>query len=616
MRPTRLTLDELATVWLDEPVAPFHIALAGEFDATAFRPDDGTLDLERVRAELVRRIGRVEILHRRIVWPRIGEGRPYWADDPSFDPDRHVTCAYLPDGVAFLDWCAQAILWPLNRSRPLWRAVVVGGLPGGRFGVLIVVHHAVVGGLAGIALAAALLDAGPEGTVGQVSMPTATERSPTAAETPGVQAESPRQRLRRRKRQLIDAAADLRTRAPVTSLSRPTRPGRRLATVRLPLGELQDAGHLLGVTVNDLLLAAISGGLRELLVGRGDDVTDLALRASLPVGTRTAGQPDGMLLVRLPVGEADPLRCLAVIHEDTTRLKSRLRRGGGDILDVLQLPLPVARMAVLWMRRIARGRISLFVTNVPGPVRPLWLAGARLLDAVPVAPLVHGVPLGIAALSYGDTLHVGISADAAVDDLGVLSGGVQRSVTALTEAIRAGARLPAASGDAPDERGTRAAMVNAVTIERDPGAVFAFMIDPRHEVDWNPQLLAVEQRTDGPIRLGTRFRLQFGHGVGDSTVTYTAFDPPHHWGAVSTSRHLDVRLEGSVAPAGPGTRLVVRTRLLPRGILRPLTPLLRRYMHSTWDRHLAVIKTEMENQRKGQCDEDRDRLRERVRQHP
>ena len=608
MRPTRLTLGELATVWVDEPAAPFHIALAGEFDATPFQQDAGTLDLERVRAELVRRVGRVPVLHRRIVSPTIGKGRPYWADDPSFDPVRHVTCASLPDGAAFLDWCAQAILRPLDRGRPLWRAVVVGGLPGARFGLLLVVHHAVAGGLAGVALAGALLDASSEGPAGPRPIP--------AAGGEAIPAESLPERLRRRRRQMADAAADFRTRAPVTSLSRPTGPGRRLATVRLPLRELHDAGHQLGVTVNDLLLAGISGGLRELLAGRGDDVTDLVLRASIPVGAGSAGQPDGMLLVGLPAGEADPLRCLAAIHGRTTQLKSRLRGGGGDVLDVLQLPLPVAKLAVRWMRHIASGRINLFVTNVPGPARPLWLAGAQLLEAVPVAPLAHGVPLGIAALSYCDTLHVGINADAAVADLDVLAAGVQRSVTALVDAARAGVRLPVTSAGDADQRRTRTLVVNAITIDRDPGGVFAFMVDPRHELDWNPQLLAVEQLTDGSIGPGTRFRMRFGHGIGDSTVTYTAFDPPHLWAATSTSHRLDVRLEGSVVPAGSGARLVVRTWLLPRGALRPLAPLLRRHMHRTWDRNLAVIKTQMENQQKGQSDADRDRLRERVRQHP
>jgi hypothetical protein len=111
-------------------------------------------------------------------------------------------------------------------------------------------------------------------------------------------------------------------------------------------------------------------------------------------------------------------------------LKSRLRAGGGDVFDVLRLPAPLARLAVRWMRRVARRHINLFVTNVPGPTRPLWLAGARLLDAAPIAPLSADVPLGVAALSYAGTLAVTLNADAAVADLDVMADGIERCLAA------------------------------------------------------------------------------------------------------------------------------------------------------------------------------------------
>jgi WS/DGAT/MGAT family acyltransferase len=446
MNRSRLTLGELANVWVDAPDAPFQIALAGVFDATTFQRRDGSVDVPRIQAALADRAGRVPRLQRRVVWTRFGQGRPYWIEDTTFDAQRHLASADLPEGVPFPDWCAQAIVQPLDRHLPLWRATVVSGLPGSRFGLLIVVHHAVAGGLDGIALVAALLDADPSGRLRSLpapehSAPGRSATAPAAAATAGAHG-TLAQRLREYRRQLSDAAADFRGRAPVTSLSQPTGPARRLATVRLPLDELHEAGHGLGVTVNDLLLAAVTGGLRDLLAGRGDDLSGLALRASVPVGTRAAGQPDGMLLVGLPVGEPDPLRRLAAIHRTTRDLKARLRSGGGDVLDVLHLPLPLARLAVRGMRRIAGRGINLFVTDVPGPTEPLWLAGARLLEAVPIAPLVRGVPLGIAALSYTGTLHVSMDADAAVDDLDVLAHGLETSAGVLLDLARSGTRLP------------------------------------------------------------------------------------------------------------------------------------------------------------------------------
>lgn len=447
MRSIPLTMGEQATLWVDEPRAPMHIALAGEFDGTRFARADGSIDVEHVRAELVRRADRVPMLRRRVVWTRLGRGRPSWADDPAFDAAQHVSAAQLPEGQTFHDCCANAILRPLDHHRPLWRAEVVGGLPDGRFGALIVVHHVVAGGLAGVALAATLLDTVPDA----VALPAHPGES-TPGTTAPVQLRPPDrarsstvlERIRRRWRRLAQTTADVRTRAPVTSLSGQVGPRRRVAAIRFPLADLRETGHGLGVSVNDLLLAAVTGGLRKLLGSRGDDLDGLVMRASVPVGSPTAGQPDGMLLVGLPVGEPDLLRRLAIIRRSTARLKSQLRAGGGSVFDVLRLPRPAARLAVRWMRSIAGCRINLFVTNVPGPKQPLWLAGARLLQAVPVAPLTRVLPLSVAALSYTGTLFIGINADDAVEDIEKLATVMHRALAELTEAARTGVRLPAA----------------------------------------------------------------------------------------------------------------------------------------------------------------------------
>jgi diacylglycerol O-acyltransferase len=619
-----LSLGELACVWVDEPAAPFQIALIGVFDAGPFRRDDGTIDVDTVRAELGRRARRVPALRRQVAWP--ARGRPCWTEDADPSPERQIAVAALPPGVHFLDWCAQRIMRPVGLDGPLWRAEVVDGLDGGRFGLVIVVHHVLADGLTGVALAGALLDQQRDAH---------PDDAPTGADRPVRQAvqdggrpagTTPRRAVHRLRaardwlrdtwRRTADAAADFRTSAPVTSLSGPIGADRRLATVRQPLDDLHTAGHQLGATVNDLLLAAVTQALRELLLHRGNELPTSGLRASLPVGARVPGQPDGILLVTLPVAEPDLLRTLERIRDSTARSKSRLASGGGDVLDVLHLPLPVARMAVRWMRRIAGRRINLFITNVPGPAQPLWLAGARLLEAYPVAPLVRGLSLDVAALSYDGMLHVSVNADGAVTDLDVLTAGMQRSFAALVGAARAGARLPAAPAEDGDLRGARGVIENTRGIDREPEAVFAHLSDPRHELDWNPQLLEVEQLTEGPLGVGTRFRMRLGHGVGDSTVTYLDFDPPHRWAAMSTSRRLDVRAEGVVEPIGGGSRLVVRTLLVPRGPLRPLAPVLRRYMHRTWTRNLTAVKAELENPARGEPDARGSGVREPLRQHP
>jgi diacylglycerol O-acyltransferase / wax synthase len=490
---TRLRLDELANAWAEGSNTPFQISLVGVFESGPLRRSDGVLDTQRVREELVARVRRVAALRRRVVWTRFGEGLPLWVEDPSFDPAQHIEVTAVPESADFIDWCANRLVRPLDKQRPLWRIEIVDGLPSGRFALIVVVHHVVADGLTGVAIARSLLDTSPSAPVTNLrshTIPPPPARHALVADNVRTRARSlvamvrrlpgAPSRLRHGWRQLSDASADLRVRAPLTSLSVPVGSQRRLAVVTVAMEQLRTTGHALDVTINDLLLAGVTSGLRGLLLGRGDDLTGVQLRASVPVGTREEGQPSGILVIDLPVGEPDELRRLAIITQMTTRLKSRLRHGGGDVMDVLQLPTAAARLAVRWMRRAAGRRINLFITNVPGPTTPLWLAGSRLLEAWPVAPLVANVPLAVTALSYTDSLYVSLNADAAVRDLPVLANGIQRSVQTLSDAAQAGNHLRM-----PDEangssiRMVRGVVENRIDIAAAPEHVFAYVSNPR-----------------------------------------------------------------------------------------------------------------------------------------
>src|SRR4051812_25808293 len=155
--PQPLTRGELVNVWVDEPVAPFQIALLGLFDAGPFRAAAGGVDTAAIREVLTRRAAGLGAFRRRIA---TAGRRPAWVEDPTDDPAAHITCAALPAGADHLDWAASRIVRRLDPSRPLWR-IDVAALADGRVAVLIVVHHAVADGLRGIAMAAALLDPAP-----------------------------------------------------------------------------------------------------------------------------------------------------------------------------------------------------------------------------------------------------------------------------------------------------------------------------------------------------------------------------------------------------------------------------------------------------------------------
>jgi WS/DGAT/MGAT family acyltransferase len=431
----RLRLDELAGAWVGDRCTPFQIGLLGVFDGTPFLLPDGALDVERIRGEVGLRASRVPELRRRVLWTHWGEGRPVWVEDPTFDPMRHVATPRPGAGDHLATWAANRAVVPLDRDRPLWRVDVVDGLPDGRFGLLVVVDHVLADGLAGLRIAAALLDTEPDGVVVDVVAPVAPalptrrqlvlDRLARWRRTP----RGPRRTPGALARGCAGLAAvrsvyrDVSGPPPATSLPSRVGAGRRMVEVSAPLDRARDAGHLLGVTVNDLILAAVAEGLRDLLAARGELEPGTRLRTTVPVATGQ-GQTSGMIVVDLPVGVADPAERLGRIHSSTVTRKARLVASGGGASGVLRLPDALARPVVQWGRRWGSRSVTLAVSNVPGPTTPLWLAGARMERAVPIAPLVPSVPLSVAALSYAGNLVVSVNADAAIGDLEIMASGI------------------------------------------------------------------------------------------------------------------------------------------------------------------------------------------------
>ena len=141
---------------------------------------------------------------------------------------------------------------------------------------------------------------------------------------------------------------------------------------------------------------------------------------------------------------------------------------------------------------------------------------------------------------------------------------------------------------------SRGVVQNVIDIGTDPQTVFGYVTDIRQETAWNPKLRQVIQLTGGPIRQGTRFRLHLS-GTGWMTTEIVAFHPPTFWATVGDSGRLGVCSEAEVAGTGHGSRLIVRTLLVPHGLLRAVTPVLRTIIRQHWDDNLRTIKTILES---------------------
>jgi diacylglycerol O-acyltransferase / wax synthase len=226
-------------------------------------------------------------------------------------------------------------------------------------------------------------------------------------------------------------------RAPRTSLNRPIGPDRRLVVVRGRLEVAKQVAHAHQAKVNDVVLAAVAGGLRQLLAGRGEDVDRLVLRVMVPISLhheqpgQASGNQDALIMVPLPLGEPDPVRRLELIAAETA---ARKRTAHPQVTSGLFRFVAVQRATY---RFTAHQRfVNLSVTNVPGPPVPLYVAGARLLELFPVVPILGNQTLTVGALSYAGQLNLTAMADQdTCPDVEVFAQGVRSALDDLARSV-------------------------------------------------------------------------------------------------------------------------------------------------------------------------------------
>ncbi|MBO0684896.1 MAG: wax ester/triacylglycerol synthase family O-acyltransferase [Candidatus Dormibacteraeota bacterium] len=435
---------------LEEPGLPEHVAGLCLLEAGPLLDPAGDLDLESIRGRLERRLQRVPELRRVIrSAPPLG-GPPFWADDPHFSIARHVHSVpvHPPGDEAGLLATTELLVRPLiDRSHPLWELWFVTGVQGGRVGLVFKIHHAIADGLAAVALVSSLLDfeATAPDPPAQAWRP---EPEPTASE---LLADHTRDRLHAAGSALghpvnlargagFAVAGSIRmfgrswSAAPRTSLNRLPGSGRRLGVAHLDLEVARTVAHAHDAKVNDVVLCVVAGGIRELLLGRGEPVDGLQLKASVPATLRSAeaarelGNAAGALMVTIPVGEANAYRRLEAIAASSRTAKAEQRPAH---VEGLFGWLSSSGLARPFIRR--QRMINFFVSDVPGPPVPLYLLGARIEEVMPIVGLAGNMTLVFAALSYCGGLDLVMNADAgACPDVGVLIAGLVRAWEELT----------------------------------------------------------------------------------------------------------------------------------------------------------------------------------------
>jgi diacylglycerol O-acyltransferase len=394
-------------------------------------------------------------------------GPPVWVDDPAFDIAYHVRRTALPAPGGDEELAAlmgRVMSARLDRGRPLWEYWVIEGLAEGRWALISKVHHCMVDGISGTDLYHVVLDDSPEPRGPVVDdwhprpEPSSLELALTAAldlvRLPLGQARSlagaalrPTTFAREARNAVLGMAALAGVLRPAarSSLSGVLTTQRRFAFARSTVEDVGVVRHALGGTFNDVVMAAVTGGFRTLLLSRGEEPTRRAVRSLVPVSVRPPGAESvrdnevSLLIAELPVEIADPVERLAAVREHLGALKARHEAdAGASVVEFAgHEPFPAVAPPVRIGFHLRQRFITTVTTNVPGPREPLYAFGRRLLEIIPYVPIASTVRTGVSIFSYCGQVTFGVTGDArGPADVWTLARGIDDGMTDLLAAAR------------------------------------------------------------------------------------------------------------------------------------------------------------------------------------
>jgi WS/DGAT/MGAT family acyltransferase len=467
-------LNPLDAVFVDAEDEDQHTSMAIASIAVFDGPSPS---LEEVLASIAGRLPLVPRYRQKLRTVPFRLGRPVWVDDPDFDLRYHVrrTALPAPGGDEQLSQLVARVMGQrLDRDFPLWEYWLVEGLTQGRWALIWKMHHCMVDGISATDLYRVIFDASPEPpppaaddrTVGPEPSPIALAARAAldavllplretlalggAVANPGriiQQATGTARAVAKLAPSLLPATG--------SSLSGQIGQQRRYTWARASLDDVKTIKRELGGTVNDVVLAAISGGFRALLLARGEQPEPHQVPSLVPVSGRAPGEENvyenrvSALVAYLPVHVADPVERLAAVQAELSDLKASREAMVGDALITWgrYTPFPLVSRGVRLVFSLPQREIVTVTTNVPGPRQPLYGMGRRLIEIIPYVPIATTVRTGISVFTYCDNVTFGVTGDfAANPDLDVLARGIEHGITELLEVARHHLR-PATTND-------------------------------------------------------------------------------------------------------------------------------------------------------------------------
>jgi diacylglycerol O-acyltransferase / wax synthase len=495
---------------LETAATPMHVGSLHVFQPPPhYRRDFG----DGVKQMMASRMHLAPVLSRRIAQMPLQFANPVWIDD-GVDLDFHIQRIALPSPGTMqqLQDCVGELHGQLlDRSRPMWMLYVLDGLGDGRKAYYFKIHHSLLDGQAGAALAAILFDLAPDASHAPAPPARSGDKAPGALSLAAAAFRHDAAQYVKLVRNLPEVARTLAgmvlgggtpkaPRAPKganasiwqnasfgprTALNVALTPERGFAGVSIPLDEVKAIAHARGATVNDVVLALCSGALRRYLTRHGG-LPRKPLMATMPISLRAPGNKDfttqaTLSLVNLATDVADPLKRLDALRAASGATKAAAKSAKSIIpvdFPTIGGPWIIGAIASLYGRSkiasVAPPLANVVISNVAGPPIPLYAAGARMTDYWPLSIVEHGVGLNITLMSYNGSLGVGFTvASCAVPDAHELVADFLRAHAQLKQAVEAAAaaeapvaKKPRARAAAPVAKKPRARAAAPVAADR------------------------------------------------------------------------------------------------------------------------------------------------------
>ncbi len=426
---------------------------------SGFMAFEAPVAMDRLIATLEARLLTFHRFRQRVVRPISGVGTPVWETDPHFDIRSHLHRVALPepgDREALQEMIGDLVATPLDESKPLWQVHLIENVRGdtasGRKGCALCfrLHHCIADGIALIHVLLSMADLSPDAPppeppakrsrTGGGLLPARLGRAVGAVRSTIRTSLTVGRTLRRELTGAVsnpfhlielarlgtglatDAATVLFRLATLPPHPRNRFRGRlgvpkRVAwTDPIPLDDVKAVGRALGATINDVLIATVTGALRNYLAARNEKVNTLDLVVTVPVNVRRPGTEVelgnrfSLVFLSLPVHIEDPVLRLREVKRRMDNLKhSPDAFVGFQILNALGVsPASIARRAA----QMFANKTTAVMTNVPGPRQPLYFAGQKIDRMMFWVPRTGRVGLGISIFSYDGRVTVGLATDA------------------------------------------------------------------------------------------------------------------------------------------------------------------------------------------------------------